>query len=134
MITFSHSIGKNEASVPVPRTSSLRGLNIRFIPPLPKELPYMASNGNVVIFLSASNFGRGYHSRYQNFEFTGCNLHKTQASCIKDTKCVLVWGGAILEQDMLGRPTQMVKLVFNLSQDSCKSQLILSCIHNTIVQ
>ena len=26
---------------------------------------------NVVIFLSVSIFGRGYHSRYQNFEFTG---------------------------------------------------------------
>ena len=28
----------------------------------------------VVIFLSVSIFGRGYHSRYQNFEFTGRNL------------------------------------------------------------
>ena len=46
---------KNEASVPVfyadwtsipvPRTSSLRGLDVGFIPPLPKELPYMANNG-----------------------------------------------------------------------------------------
>ena len=54
-ITFSHSIGKkNEASVPVfyadwtsvpvPRTSSLRGLDVGFIPLLPKELPYMANN------------------------------------------------------------------------------------------
>ena len=63
-------------SVPVPRTSSLRGLNVGFIPPLSKELPYMANNHeytltniDVVIFLSASIFGRGYHSRYQNFEF-----------------------------------------------------------------
>ena len=31
-------------SVPVPRTSSLRGLNVGFIPLLPKELPYMANN------------------------------------------------------------------------------------------
>ena len=46
--------GKNEASVPVfyadwtsvpvPRTSSLRGLDVGFIPLLPKELPYMANN------------------------------------------------------------------------------------------
>ena len=45
---------KNEASVPVfyadwtsapvPRTSSLRGLDVGFIPLLPKELPYMANN------------------------------------------------------------------------------------------
>ena len=28
------------------------------------------TNTHVVIFLSASIFGRGYHSRYQNFEFT----------------------------------------------------------------
>ena len=32
-------------SVPVPRTSSLRGLNVGFIPPLPKELLYLANNG-----------------------------------------------------------------------------------------
>ena len=31
-------------SVPVPRTSSLRGLDVGFIPLLPKELPYMANN------------------------------------------------------------------------------------------
>ena len=34
-------------SVPVPRTSSLRGLDVGFIPPLPKELPLwriMANN------------------------------------------------------------------------------------------
>ena len=30
-------------SVPVPRTSSLRGLDVGFIPLLPKELPYMAN-------------------------------------------------------------------------------------------
>ena len=29
------------------------------------------TNTYVVIFLSVSIFGRGYHSRYQNFEFTG---------------------------------------------------------------
>ena len=34
------------------------------------------TNTYVVIFLSVSIFGRGYHSRYQNFEFTGCNLMK----------------------------------------------------------
>ena len=32
-------------SVPVPRTSTLRGLDVGFISPLPKELPYMANNG-----------------------------------------------------------------------------------------
>ena len=32
------------------------------------------TNIDVVIFLSASFFGRSYHSRYQNFEFTGSNL------------------------------------------------------------
>ena len=32
-------------SVPVLCTSSLRGLGVGFIPPLPKELPYMANNG-----------------------------------------------------------------------------------------
>ena len=52
---WSFNRGKNEASVPVfytvwtsvpvPQTSSLRGLDVGFIPPLPKELPYMASNG-----------------------------------------------------------------------------------------
>ena len=31
-------------SVPVPRASSLRGLDVGFIPLLPKELPYMANN------------------------------------------------------------------------------------------
>ena len=31
-------------SVPVPRTSSLRGLDVGFIPLLPKGLPYMANN------------------------------------------------------------------------------------------
>ena len=31
-------------SVPVPQTASLRGSDVSFIPPLPKELPYMASN------------------------------------------------------------------------------------------
>ena len=31
-------------SVPVPQTSSLRGLDVGFIPLLPKELPYMANN------------------------------------------------------------------------------------------
>ena len=31
-------------SVPVPQTSSLRGLDVSFIPPLPKKLPYMANN------------------------------------------------------------------------------------------
>ena len=31
-------------SVPVPRTSSLRGLDVGFIPLLPKELPYLANN------------------------------------------------------------------------------------------
>ena len=29
------------------------------------------TNTYVVIFFSVSIFGRGYHSRYQNFEFTG---------------------------------------------------------------
>ena len=54
-ITFSQfNREKNEASVPVfyadwtsvpvPRTSSLRGLDVGFIPLLPKELPYMANN------------------------------------------------------------------------------------------
>ena len=32
-------------SVPVPRTSSLRGLDVGFIPPLAKDLPYLANNG-----------------------------------------------------------------------------------------
>ena len=32
-------------SVPVPRMTSLRGLDVGFIPLLPKELPYMANNG-----------------------------------------------------------------------------------------
>ena len=29
------------------------------------------TNTYVMVFLSASIFGRSYHSRYQNFEFTG---------------------------------------------------------------
>ena len=32
------------------------------------------TNTYVVIFLSVSIFGRGYHSRYQNFEFTDTSL------------------------------------------------------------
>ena len=32
------------------------------------------TNTYVVIFLSVSIFGRGYHSRYQNFEFTDGHL------------------------------------------------------------
>ena len=73
-------------SVPVPRTSSLRGLDVGFIPLLPKELPYMANNDEYTDeyndeylcrdFLSVSIFGRGYHSRYQNFEFTGHTLSR----------------------------------------------------------
>ena len=82
--------GKNEASVPVfyadwtsvsvPRTSSSRGLDVGFIPLLPKELPYMANNDEYLCrdffvgFNQVSIFGRGYHSRYQNFEFTGPTL------------------------------------------------------------
>ena len=31
-------------SVPVSQTSSLRGLDVGFIPPLPKKLPYMAND------------------------------------------------------------------------------------------
>ena len=63
-------------SVPVPRTSSLRGLDVGFIPLLPiwrimtNTLTNTMTNTYVVIFLSVSIFGRGYHSRYQNFEFT----------------------------------------------------------------
>ena len=40
------------------------------------------TNTYVVIFLSVSIFGRGYHSRYQNFEFTGVNTPvKFQPAC-----------------------------------------------------
>ena len=52
--------------------------------PLPKELPYMANNDEYTDeyndkylcrdFLSVSILGRGYHSRYQNFEFTDRHL------------------------------------------------------------
>ena len=52
-------------SVPVPQTLSLRGLDVGFIPPLMID---------VVILLLASFFGPSYHSRYQNFEFTGLPL------------------------------------------------------------
>ena len=41
------------------------------------------TNTYVVIFLSVSIFGRGYHSRYQNFEFTGLD----QAIVISFGKC-----------------------------------------------
>ena len=34
------------------------------------------TNTYVVIFLSVSIFGRGYHSRYQNFEFTAFDTEK----------------------------------------------------------
>ena len=34
----------NWTSVPVSQTSSLRGLDVGFIPSLPKKLPYMANN------------------------------------------------------------------------------------------
>ena len=57
-------------SVPVSQTSSLLGLDVGFIPILPKKLPYMANNDEYTdeylcldFFLSASFFGRSYHSR-----------------------------------------------------------------------
>ena len=42
------------------------------------------TNAYVVIFLSVSIFGRGYHSRYQNFEFTGIILLDDTDADIKD--------------------------------------------------
>ena len=57
---------KNEASVPVfyadwasvsvPQTSSLRGLDVGFIPPLPKKLPYMANNDEYTDGIDVVNF------------------------------------------------------------------------------
>ena len=51
--------------------------------PSAKGLAYVVNNGKYVDeyndkylccdFLSASIFGPGYHSRYQNFKFTGIN-------------------------------------------------------------
>ena len=37
------------------------------------------TNTYVVIFLSASIFGRGYHSRYRNFEFTALDQWRLEA-------------------------------------------------------
>ena len=36
-------------SVPVPQTSSLRGLDVSFIPPLPRKLPYMVNNCDYIL-------------------------------------------------------------------------------------
>ena len=69
----------NWTSVPVPRTSSLRGLDVVSFPLCRRScliwrtMTNTMTNSYVVIFLSVSIFGRGYHSRYQNFEFTGTN-------------------------------------------------------------
>ena len=73
MKDFSHSIGEklisigtnlyaDWMSVPVPRTSSLRELDVGFIPLVPKELPYMGNKDEysgknyVVIFFVGFNF------------------------------------------------------------------------------
>ena len=62
--------GKNEASVPVfyadwtsvpvPRTSSLRELDVGFIPLLPKELPYMANNDEYTDEYNDEYLGRDF--------------------------------------------------------------------------
>ena len=74
---------KNEASVPVfyaDWTSvsfpfCQRSCLIRRI--MTNTLTNTLTNTYVVIFLSVSIFGRGYHSRYQNFEFTGTSWSLT---------------------------------------------------------
>ena len=79
--------GKNEASlpvfyadwtsVPVSQTSSLRGLDVGFIPPLPKKLPYMANNDEYNNEYLCRDFFVGFifwpklSFQIQNFEFTG---------------------------------------------------------------
>ena len=63
---------------PSPSNADLRGLDVGFIPPLPPELPYMASNDGYVdeynveylsrdVFCRLYLFARCYHSRYQNW-------------------------------------------------------------------
>ena len=76
---------KNEALVPVfyadwtpvqvSQTSSLRGLDVGFIPPLPKKLPYMANNDKYNDEYLCRDFVVGFifwpKLSFQNFEFTG---------------------------------------------------------------
>ena len=78
---------KNEASVPVfyadwtsvpaSQTSSLCGLDVGFIPPLPKKLPYMANNDEYNEEYLCRDFFVGFifwpklSFQIQNFVFTG---------------------------------------------------------------
>ena len=48
------------------------------------------TNTYVVIFLSVSIFGRGYHSRYQNFEFTGLQSLLSPDETQKDSRQGLI--------------------------------------------
>ena len=52
-------------SVPVPRTSSLRGLDVGFIPLLPKELPYMANNDEYTDEYNDEYLCRDFFCRFQ---------------------------------------------------------------------
>ena len=68
-------------SVPVPQTSSLRGLDVGFIPPLPKKLPYMANNDQyndeyLCDFFVGFIFWPKLSFQIQNFEFTGTNSRR----------------------------------------------------------
>ena len=64
-------------SVPVSQTSSLRGLDVGFIPPLPKKLPYRANNDEYNDEYLCRDFFVAFISwpklsfQIQNFEFTG---------------------------------------------------------------
>ena len=53
---------------------------------LPMLMTNTLTNIDVVIFLSASFFGRSYHSRYQNFEFTDPKLCKALKKLPKQTR------------------------------------------------
>ena len=99
-------------SVPVPRTSSLRGLDVGFIPLCQRScltwrtMTNTMTNTYVVIFLSVSIFGRGYHSRYQNFEFTVDNLQHTcyhQAGA-SDANIPILGRFTTARQQACGRP------------------------------
>ena len=60
------------------------------------------TNTYVVIFLSVSIFGRGYHSRYQNFEFTGVTTWHVEDSEIDFEKKIQLTVG-LLKEDYKNR-------------------------------
>ena len=62
------------------------------------------TNTYVVIFLSVSIFGRGYHSRYQNFEFTGMSTSSTDCRLseqVSITRSLYLSGNVVKHTELL---------------------------------